>query len=337
MRSDDRVNAAQQALQGQGAAFRAAVESTCAAVRAYLAAHGARTEERARETALELGGFAGGRIDVGRFASVLDVSRVLEPAEEAIVRRCVGVMEELLAKEDLFLCHVGPNHDLRTTVDDALANVGRAFGAARVFHAVKIGAYHADEHGPALMRFPFRQWSRAERLVAPPMVVSVDGSALHAAALADLLDGRQKIALVVSGTSTWAPLARLITPHLFVMQTDSAADLTRLAAANGPGVAAVLSTEAARFVHDPAVEHLEVTHLRADTPRSAVGGWSVWQQQEELALLRQLAAAEVLASRARAQAGAGSSGLPNGAAQFTDVDELTSWMLSQAGFAAGAT
>ncbi len=338
MPSDERLLGAQDALRARDGAFRAAVETAYAQVRAYLAAHASRSEERARETALELGQFAGGRIDVGRLAAVLGTTRVLDHQEEAVVRRCAQVMDEVLASgAELFVCHVPPGGDLRATVEEALALVGRAFGAALVFQAVKAGTYRPDVHELALRWFPFRRWNRQERLLAPPLAVSVDGSALNAPSLAEYLDGGQKIALVILGESAPAPLARLITPHLFVMQCESPAELARFTATEGPGIAALVPPTAARFVHDPVTARLEVTHLRAEAPRSSVGGWSAWQQGEDLALLRALAAAETLAARARAQVIDDDSTTRAHADEApVGVEELSAWMLAQAGFAGSA-
>ncbi|HEU4563762.1 MAG TPA: hypothetical protein VFS05_03895 [Gemmatimonadaceae bacterium] len=332
MPSDTRLEQARAALRAQSAAFRAAVETARAEMRAWLAAHAVRSDERAREAALELGRFAGGRINIGRFSAVVGATRVLAPEEEAIVRRCAEVMDDVLARgEGLFTCEVPGGGDARAVVEAALAEVGRAFGAAIVFRAVKAGVHHAEQHESCLRAFPFRRWNRGERLIAPPLVVCVDGADLHAAALAEYLDGRQKIVFVVTEPSTPAPLVRLVTPGLFVLQTDAPAELARLAAADGPGVAALLPETAARFVHDPCGGGLEVTHLCAE-PRAAVGGWSVRQQQEELAQLRALADAAAMAAQARARAAAeGNGGAP--AAGEGDVDAVAGWLLAQAGFA----
>ena len=338
MPSDERLQGAYDALRAQDGAFRAAVETAYAQVRAYLAAHGSRSDERARETGLELGRFAGGRIDVGRLAAVLGTTRVLDQQEEAVVWRCADVMGDVLLQRDgLLHCEVPPGGDLRATVEEALGMVGRAFGAALVFQAVKAGTYRADAHEPALRSFPFRRWNRQERLLAPALVVTVDGAALNAPVLAEYMDGAQKIVLLVEGASAPAPLARLITPHLFVMQCESAADLARLAAAAGPGIAAVVPPSATRFVHDPATARLEVTQLSAELPRGSVGGWSAWQQAEDLALLRTLAAAETLAANARAKAqGDGAAPPAIGEVSPAGVDALAAWMLAQAGFAGSA-
>lgn len=330
MPSDERLQHALGAMQERRVAFRAGVETAHAQVRAYLAAHAACSDERAQETALELGRFAGGRIDVRRFAAAMGTHRVLDAHEETLVRRCAEVMDEVLAHGDgLFLCEVMAGGDLHDTVESALAQVGRAFGAALVFQSVKAGVYRPEQHEVHLRAFPFRRWNRSERMIAPPLVVGLQGAELHAGALAEYLDGRQKVALVVDGPSTPAPLARLITPGTFVLQTDTPADLARLAAADAPGVAALLPPSAARFAHDPAARRLEVTHLRAEPPRRAVGGWSAWQQEEELALLRQLAAAEALAANAEDRVRAAD------AAPVVDVDALASWMLARAGLAGG--
>ena len=341
MPSDDRIQGARDALQAQGAGFRAAVETGYAQVRAYLAAHGTGSDERARETALELGAFAGGRIDVGRFAAVLGTSRVLDQHEETVVRRCADVMDEVLTRVGgVLVCQVGEGKDLRSTVEDALAMVGRAFSAALVFQAVKAGTYRPDQHEPALRTYPFRRWSRHERLLAPPLVVSLEGAELNVASLAEYLDGRQKIVLIVEGASASAPLARLITPHLFVMQAENAAELARLAAVEGPGVAALMPSTAARFVHDPATARLDISFVGADPPRTSVGGWSGWQQGEELALLRQFAAAGAMAAQVEARIRERErDGDGDGThADFgpVGVDELSSWMLAQAGFTGGA-
>ena len=337
MPSDERLQGARDAFPAHDGAFRAAVETAYAQVRAYLAAHGSRSEERARETALELGQFAGGRIDVGRLAAVLSTTRVLDPQEETVVWSCADAMREVLACCDgLLLCEVPRGGDLRTTVEESLAMVGRAFGAALVFQTVKAGTYKAEVHEIALRSFPFRSWNQQERLLAPPLVVSVDGSALNTPSLAEYMDGAQKIVLVIQGASAPAPLARLITPHLFVMQCESPAELARFAAVKGPGIAALVPPTAARIVHDPVTARLEVTHLRAEAPRNSVGGWSAWQQGEDLALLRQLAAAETLAAKARAQVSENGSAPPASVGQVPGVEELSAWMLAQAGFAGSA-
>ena len=311
MPSDDemvsRVQRAFDALAERRAGFCTTVETAYAQARGFLAAHGPRSDDRARETALELGAFAGGRVDASRFAALVTASRVLSPDEETVVRRCAEVMYEVLAHGDgLYACAVPPGGDLHAAVQEDLAEAGRAFGAAMVFQAVCAGSYHADQHAPALRAFPHRRWSRGERLLAPPLIVSVDGADLHAGALAEFLDGQQKFVVIVRGTTTPAPLARLIAPRTFVAQladvdVQAAADapaagaLARAVAFDGPAVVALVPESAARFVHDPGAgatlaKRLTVIAMPKDAPRSAVGGHSVAQQREELAQLVELSA-----------------------------------------------
>ena len=310
MPSDDemvsRVQRAFDALAERRAGFRAAVETAYAQARGFLAAHGPRSDDRARETALELGAFAGGRVDASRFAALVTASRVLSPDEETVVRRCAEVMDEVLAHGDgLYACAVPPGGDLHAAVQEDLAEAGRAFGAAMVFQAVRAGSYHADQHAPALRAFPHRRWSRGERLLAPPLIVSVDGADLHAGALAEFLDGQQKFVVIVRGATTPAPLARLIAPRTFVAQLADAdvtapdapvpSALARARAFDGPAIVALVPESAARFVHDPGAgatlaKRLTVIAMPKDAPRSALGGHSVAQQREELALLAELSA-----------------------------------------------
>lgn len=318
MLSDERFKVAQQALRTQSASFSAAVEAAYAEVHAYLATHAVRSDERAREAGLELGGFAHGRIDIGRLAAAVGPARVLTPQEETVVRRCAEVMDEVIAqREGIFTCIVERGGDLRSAVENALGEVGRAFGAALVFQAVKVGVYHAEQHDPALRAFPFRRWNRNERMIAPPLIVSVDGADLQPGVLGEYLDGRQKIALVVSGKSTPVPIARLITPGVFVLQTDAPDDLARLSAADAPGIAALLPAPAAWLLHDPTTGALEVARLPDGAPRAAVGGWSTWQQEDEIALVRRLLAGDTVA------------------AHGAEVDAIANWLVAQAGLGGG--
>jgi hypothetical protein len=68
-----------------------------------------------------------------------------------------------------------------------------------------------------------------------------------------------------------------------------------------------------------------------------VGGWSAWQQGVPLALHRTLAAAEPDAAKARAQV-SDSGDIPRAPAgeATVGVEELSAWMLAQAGFAGSA-
>jgi len=323
-------------LRDREATFRAAVTHAQAQVRSYLAAHAPRPTDRVREAVLELGPFAAGRIDGARFAALSGAPAVLAPRIEAIVRRCADVLDELLAEErGLFTCDVPSGGDTRREVDEALAEIGRAFGAALVFQAARTGVYRPEQHDGLLRVFPFRRWNAAERRLAPPLVVTVDGDDLHAAALADYLDGAQLLVLLVRGRCTPAPLARVLTPGLLAVQGNDPTVLARLAAAPGPAIALLSDAPIAHFVHDPAAadgHRLQVSRW-PDEPRGAVGRWSVWQQRDELALLRHL---EEAAGPAPAQAMIASHAVPAGSPASSQdgtpsVDALARWLLAEAG------
>lgn len=335
----DAVARVLEPLREREGAFRAAVARAQSEVRSYLAAHAPRPVDRAHEAVLELGPFAAGRIDGARFAALSGAPAVLAPRTEAIVRRCADVLDELLAEDPrLFICDVPSGGDTRREVEESLAEIGRAFGAALAFQAARTGIYRPELHDGFLRVFPFRRWNAAERRLAPPLVVTVDGADLQPAALADYLDGSQLVVLVVRGRCTPAPLARVLTPGLLAVQGNDPAVLTRLAAANGPAIALLTDAPIAHFVHDPSAPDgrwLDVTSW-PDEPRSAVGRWSVSQQRDELALLHRLA--DAASPRAPAMAAPDvapvvtsngtSNGAPNGA---PSVDALARWLLAEAG------
>lgn len=294
MPSDERVQPALDALAAGRERFRAAMTEALDQIRGYLATHATGAGDRATLALAELGAFAGGRIDGGRFATLLTEQRVLDGEAEAGVRRCADVLASLLARGDEpFVREVPAGGDLRQVVDGALADAGRAFGAALAFQALRTGVYRSEQHEPLLHAFPFARWNRGERLLAPPLVVLVDGADLRAGALSEFLDGRERLVLLVRGACTPAPLARMVAPGIFVLQAATETELAGLAAFDGPGVAALVPPAAARFVHDPLGDRdggrrLTVTHVPAEAPRTPVGGWSVWQQREELAQLAML-------------------------------------------------
>jgi hypothetical protein len=248
------------------------------------------------------------------------------------VRRAHRTLTELLGRgESGFTVTVPGGASLYDVVADRLADLGRAFGAARVAREVREGRLPPDRRLAELERFPVAQWNRAERRLAPPLVVEVSGSDLRPAGLADLLDGRLKLVLVVSGECAPAPLARLIAPGTFVQQALAPEELGDLAAWEGPGIAALVSPNAARFVHDPRAgrtpaERLRVAHLPADPPRRALGGLSAAQQAEELALLQALAQPVApVPSVAAAASPAAAQAEP-----ADPVAQLAAWLLAQA-------
>jgi hypothetical protein len=314
-----------RSLAGPIGAFRSAVALTLEQVRGFLASQEPAAGREGPPEKAFLGAFAAGRIDVERFGSLLARAPAVDAFSIQRIEDACEVLREIEGSR-IGEVHAEPHGDLRDTVARALANVGRAFGAARVFELARSGRYREADHGAFVDAFAFHRWSRAERLVAPPLVVHVDGRGLRAESLAEFLDGAVKIVLRISGESPLVPLVRLITPGTFVLQTKDAAGIDRLAAWSGPGIAAVVPEGAALFLHDPALGQDPWDRLRVDSMpepgRIPKGGRSVRQEAEEV---RQLGA---LATRPPEPPHTGVALAP--AVSDEPADRLAAWLLAQA-------
>jgi hypothetical protein len=332
MPSDERVDRVLEALAQPTQAFRATIATTAEEVRNFLATHGASTNGNAERTAAELGEFAAGRIDFARFMSLFGDAATLDQHALETIARGLETLTELAGREHtLFVCEVPSGDDLVRVVGRALADVGRAFGAARTVEMTRTRQYRYNEHARSLGSFPYTRWNRSERRVAPPIVVQVDGADLRVAGLAEFLDGSQKIVLVVRDPSPPAPLVRLITPKTMVLQTSDPGKLIRLTSYDGPGVAALVSGAAAHFIHDPAAgramwDRLAITADPDRVPHKPVGPLSPAQQAEELEQLRALAAKPAAAPAVPEADGQAAAVAP----PADPVDRLASWLLSQA-------
>ncbi|HWO90106.1 MAG TPA: hypothetical protein VNL98_13245, partial [Gemmatimonadales bacterium] len=253
MQSDPRIQEALAAIAAQRKLFEATLEATIEDIRAYLAGRRASVTERVERLAQELGEFSAGRVDAGAMAKLFDNHQ--EAAVHGAFDAAEAALRTLLAlraqEEKLFLVGLRSSRDLFEAVDRALARIGRAFGAARVASAVRHGGPPPNEHARLLAAFPYSRWNRGERRQAPPIVVEVEGEALRPAGLAEFLDGRQKIVLVVRGPCPPAALVRLIGPRQFVAQSVDGGVLGRLLSWDGPGTVALVPEGAAQFVHDP--------------------------------------------------------------------------------------
>ncbi|HEX6058534.1 MAG TPA: hypothetical protein VFZ11_05900 [Gemmatimonadaceae bacterium] len=323
--ADGRIRRALEALSPQAERYRAAVGRARDAMREHLASRRAQSDGGAARAALELGRFADGRVDSGRFAALFTGAQILEADAAERIGRCASVLDDLLERGDALFVHDLPSGgDVRRTIDAALADAGRLFGAVLAFQALRGGAYRAEEHEAGLGAFPYGRWNRGERLLAPPLVIAVDGADLDAASAAGVLDGGARLVFVVRGASTPAPLLRLVTPGTLVLQAADAEALVALRDFDGPAVAALLPDGAARFAHDPRAgrtlaERLVVSHLPDAAPRRAIGGRSTWQQREELAQLAELSRLGAIARDAPAD---------------SSVDALASWLVAQTGLGA---
>lgn len=326
MPSDPRVQLALDRLARPIGEFRSTVAGALSQAEAFLAAEEPDESAHVARVAAELGAFANGRLDVARFAAVAAVRPPLSLAHRDRLQRAIDVLRDVLERGvALHYVDVPSGASLTAAVDAALARAGRAFGAVLAIELLRGGRYEPAQHDGLLDQLAFRTWTKAERRFAPPLVVHVDGADLHIGGLADFLDGREKLVLVVRGASPPAPLVRLITPGTLVLQTADETGLDLVATTSGTAIAALVPQGAALFQHDPSRgrepwQRLSVWHMPPE-PKVALGGMSAWQLQEDL---RQLAA---LSTGASAGAGATRGGGEQGAEA---VDVLARWLLGQA-------
>ncbi|MFW5952282.1 MAG: hypothetical protein ACOCVZ_09220, partial [Gemmatimonadota bacterium] len=211
-----------------------------------------------------------------------------------------------------------PGEDLRGAVRDALANAGRAFGAGRAVEHARAGTPSEDYRDG----FAPERWNRAERTVAPPLVVELDGADLRPAGLVDYLEGAQALVLLVRKPAPPAAVARLVTPGTLVVQGTGADAFDALKSWDGPAVISVVPEGAAVFSYVPAEEgagQLTVESMPEDVTKP-VGPLSAARQRGDLQLLRLLdtaAAGQVVAAAGEAEA-------------VDPTDKLAAWLLRQA-------
>jgi hypothetical protein len=301
-------------------------------VRGYLASHQAVNRSRDEVVAVSLGNFAAGRIDIDRFSALLGDSAADDPGLLEKVEGAYGILNDVASGgDDVYRIDVKSGGRLGDAVSSRLSEVGRVFAAGRVAGMATRGSLNSGENDKLLGPLEFEGWNSAERLIAPPLAVELDGADLRAGELAEFLDGNMKMVLVVRGDAPPAPLVRLISPSVFVLQTSDETGLDRFASFAGPAVAALVPESAARFIHDPASgdgpgDRLEILHLPEEAPKKAVGGISVRQQIDELEQLR------LLASCAGGAPALAASEEPAAEQMISDhpVDKLAAWLLSQA-------
>ena len=317
------------ALESRVDAFHSAVATAEEEIRTYVTHHRGANEYRTEQALMELGVFALGRIDPDKFSALMGSTEELGDEAEGVLDRAEQILAEYATSMEFHKVTVEPGGDLRDAVKDALDHVGQVFGASRAVELARSGLFDSEQHNHFLGRLSFRKWNRAERQLAPPLVVEVEPDDLLPAGLGEFLDGQVKIVLVVKGITTAAPLARLITPGTYVVQTADPADLAGLAKSPHPGVALLFDEERqaqVRFVHDPDAgetsgERITVMHM----PESADVGRGrrapVWL--EELEHLQSLARKGALkaADDVDLDMPAGEEG--------TSADQLAAWLLTQ--------
>jgi hypothetical protein len=330
MPSDERISQALEALADAKETFVSSVAMSAEEVRGILEREQGVTEDPETKLAHELGPFAAGRIDLERFAPFVGANEKMDPEKRDKVEAAYETLLSLKKEgDDLFAAKVETDGYLRGTIISALGKAGASFGAARAVEWALHDLAAPETVDNVLKAFPPTLWNRAEKELAPPLVVEVDGQDLKAASLGDLLEGAQKIVLVVNGPAAPAPLVRLLTPGVAVIQTDDPAQLALLAAVPGPGIAALMPEGSAKFVHMPGEdralnERLTVGHLPENEPKRALGGISAFQQAEELKQLAALAASVEAAPDGEVKAAR------EGPPPMDEAGQLASWLISQA-------
>ena len=321
----DRDQVARRLIARRISVFRSAVIGAAERARTLLSAGTA--SDRA---GVELGQFAAGRIDAARFAALHTGGPVLDATSRERVERAAAVFAEILGGGDeRFVIDVAAGTSVRFAVAGALARLGRAFGAATVIELVRAGQFNPSEHDRLLDWYGFDEWSRSERMAAPPLVVRLDGADLRGASFSSFLDGAMHVVVVPANAMTPAPLACLVTPAVFVAQTADQTGLETFAQFDGPAIAALVAGDAVRFVHDPAAgkapwQRIKIWHRPAAPPRRTIGGISPRQQLDALAQLEALAQRPAL-SDTPVEALAPGAGDP--------VERLASWLLNESGAA----
>ncbi|MDH3270836.1 MAG: hypothetical protein OEN56_05855 [Gemmatimonadota bacterium] len=321
------------ALEPRIESFRAAVVAAEEEVRTEVVRRVGEESFKTEQALIELGPFAIGRIDPERFASLMGIGDTsLTPDAIDVLDRAERVLKGLGSPSVRHTVDVEPGGDLRDAVKAALARFGRAFGAARAVELARAGAFEPGEHGALLGALPFRLWNRAERRLAPPLVVRTRGEDCVPAGLGEFLDGNVALVLLPEGPTTPAPLARLITPGTFVMQTADPDDLMRLRGTGHPAVALLFDQDRpgqAYFTHDPdggAVPWDRLSVVRIPSDDDLGRGRRASAGTEELAHLR------AMATPATGEADPGPSDEVEslfGDGPDASVDELAAWLLSR--------
>lgn len=321
MPSEERKGIALDAIRPGIERFQAALAKTAEDVRGLLGG----TSDSTDDQSAALGFFARGKVDVDRFSAFTPKSASIDEAAEAPTRTAREVMDSLLARGDeLFVLTVQQGEELASAVADRLAEIGRAFAAAHVVELAQRQQYREGAHAALLARYPYAQWSRSERALAPGLVVELPGTVFTPASVVPFLDRGMKIVFIPGGDTPAAALARVVSPGVFVQQETGDAALEAFTAFEGAAVAALMPDNAVSFVHDPAAgettyERFVELNFPKEIRKRSIGGISAAQQAEDYALLETLA---VVPS-------------PTGEAASDPAGKLSAWLLSQADLASG--
>jgi len=331
MPSDDRITQALDALASARESYSSSVALSAEEVRGILDREQSVDETPQVKLGHELGPFASGRIDLDRLTSFVSANSKLPEEKRKEIQRAYEVLTNLKkAGVSLFQAKLELDGYLRGSILAALGKAGAAFGAARsvewALHDLPKPEFSED----VLESFTPAHWNRGEKGCAPPLVMEVEGQDLKVASLGEILEGTQKIILVVNGPAAPAPLVRLITPGVTVLQTDAPEDLEALSATSGPGVAALMPEGCAKFIHAAGGktlhERLRVSFIPEKEPKKGLGTISAFQQTEELRQLASLAVSVQAPDVPRADAGEKQME----GAEMDEAGQLAAWLIHQA-------
>ena len=330
MPSDERITQALEALGDAKETFVSSVAMSAEEVRGLLERDQGSDVEPQDRLAHVLGPFAAGRIDLDLLAPFVGGSQKMEPEVRERIEKAYDVLRGLKkAGDDLFCAKVNVDGYLRGGIVSVLAKAGTAFGAARSVEWAFHGIAPMETAKDVMESFPPSLWTWAEKGCSPPVVVEVEGQDLKVGSIGELMSGNQKIVLVVNGKAAPAPLVRLITPGVTVIQTDDPADLVALGANDGPAVAALMPDGCAKFIHSPAAgltlaNRLTVSFMPEKEPSRPLGSITAFQQTEEMRQLAALAASAAVAPDVEVTAA------EDGPPPMDEVGQLASWLIHQA-------
>jgi hypothetical protein len=309
------------ALEPRRQAYHSAVATAVDEVRSLLETQRAPTNGKGQRMAAELGAFATGRIDPERIASLFAEQETLDADAVEQIQTALDTLAGLLAEGDaLYTLRLPSGADLRKGIHGALARAGKAFGAGRAVESARSGVRAADYS----RGFGPDRWNRAERGIAPPLVVELDGADLRPAGLIDYLEGQQTIVLLVRKPAPPASLSRLVGPGVLVVQGTDEESLAALGEWDGAAVVAIIPETTGAFTYRPAQDGPGTLHIHVspDTTPRTLGTLTAERQNSDLELLRMLDAAG--AGRVVAAAGAAQP------AETDPADRLAAWLLRQA-------
>jgi hypothetical protein len=333
MPSDALVEKALEVTADARESFLTAVRMAADQISAQVRTHDTPASEALDQVAAELGAFAEGLIDASRFPVQVGDGKTLDDSSADLLRRAGEALDGLSgAKPEDFVLTVPEGGDVSAAVEKALARLGRAFGAAELAKQARVGGAGTDAALDRLSSYPAAEWRVRERELAPPLVVSTPGGGLDLAGLRNLLEGSQILVLLAEGPCPPAPLASLLSPGVFLLQTTNPDELAGLGDLEGPAVIALLPEGAAEWVHDPRggetlAARLTVRALPGGDEIKPMDGLSAWRQREDLAHLA------VMADAAKGGPAVGAASSENGVQggePAEPVDLLAAWLIRQA-------